>query len=293
MSFTQWGGDGENRFCAEHITFPNIKPGIYAPISPFEGVGVYAIKPKHDIIINTGLTQRVAKDIDKFLAARDLYKRFGFTHKRGLLLIGAPGTSKTITSMLLCQHVVKIGGVAIIAPTSDWFNPAVRAMTAVRQIHPDMPIINIMEEVEVLYNNEEEQESLMHLLDGVTQIDNVIHVATTNFPEKLDSRFLNRPGRFDEVIWVGPPDAATRRDYLKAVLPDDVPQKIVEDMVSQSDGLLLSHMRDLVCAVLVLGHPVKAAVERMRDMAKRCKEIEEARKKLEAGKEITKKEEVA
>ena len=55
---------------------------------------------------------------------------------------------------------------------------------------------------------------LLSLMDGLTRVDSVIVIGTTNRLDAVDPAF-RRPGRFDREIFVGPPDAAGRRDVLE------------------------------------------------------------------------------
>jgi len=55
---------------------------------------------------------------------------------------------------------------------------------------------------------------VLNLLDGVKQVDNIIYIATTNYPELLEERILNRPSRFDRRFHIGTPSAEVRKFYF-------------------------------------------------------------------------------
>ena len=61
---------------------------------------------------------------------------------------------------------------------------------------------------------------LLQWLDGSHQINKVINIATTNYPERLDRRIVSRPRRFDRIIKIEAPAARIRETYLAKKLPD-------------------------------------------------------------------------
>jgi len=273
MSKIQWAGYEDNLWEPVGGTLPKINPGVYKiNPSPFSNWTLSAIKPKHDTIIETGLVSEVFSTIQKFWASREQYHKFGFLHKRGVLMIGSPGIGKSMTAMCLCHKVAAHGGIAVMAqPQHPFAGMVTSCLRGIREAEPVLPILNLMEDIERFLKQTSGMSSLTSLLDGETQIDNVVHVATTNIPDKLDARFLNRPGRFDDVIYVTAPTPEVRRAYLMAVLPPEVLKDIahasqIDKLVEASDGLLLSHMKELIASVFVLGRTPESAVASLREM---------------------------
>ena len=74
----------------------------------------------------------------------------------------------------------------------------------------------------------------------------MLFIATTNYPERLDPRIYNRPGRFSHVIKIGYPGPAARRAYLKAILKN---HRDVEYIVENSGGFSIDHLTALINAV--------------------------------------------
>ena len=77
---------------------------------------------------------------------------------------------------------------------------------------------------------------MLNELDGVESLKNVVVVAATNRPEILD-KALTRPGRFDHLVYVPPPDADARREIVKIAvekmpLAEDVD---IEEIVQRTD----------------------------------------------------------
>lgn len=255
-----------------------LKPAIYNIVFSLAGWYLKPVTPKHDTIIETGICSRICADMDRFWAAKDTYTKFGFLHKRGVLMIGYPGTGKTMSAMLLARHIVEHGGVAIITPQdTDYLRHTSRVCADIRETNPDLALMLLLEDVETYYDGEPEQ--LLSLLDGQHQVGNIIYAATTNFPDKLDERLLDRPGRFDDIVWVGEPEAAVRRAYLASVLPSDSHNHI-DRMVGLSEGFLLSHLREMIALTFVMGRTPEEAAATIRAVQERNKANNKA--KLEA-----------
>jgi hypothetical protein len=129
-----------------------------------------------------------------------------------------------------------------------------------RTIEPERQIIAILEDIDALTEKHGESEYLA-LLDGESQVNNIVFVATTNYPERLDRRFVDRPSRFDTLRYIGMPADSARRAYLHAKIGDD---PVLDEMVEQSDGFSIAHLRELVILTQCFGHPVGSALQRLR-----------------------------
>jgi len=107
-------------------------------------------------------------------------------------------------------------------------------MNMIRRIEPTRQILAIMEDLDSLVH-EYGESAFLSLLDGENQINNIVFVATTNYPQKLDKRFKNRPSRFDTVKYIGMPSAQARDTYIRAKIKD-VSEKDIKQYVSKSEG---------------------------------------------------------
>lgn len=193
--------------------------------------------------------------------AHDMAKR-GLTAKRGLLLYGPPGSGKTSAVQLMSHHMIReMGGVVVFVT-----HPGGTALSLqlLRQLEPDRPVILLYEDIDAMVQRFGEAE-LLALLDGELQVGNVVNVATTNYPEHLDRRFTDRPGRFDRVTLVGMPQPDARAAYFAAKAPD-VPEPRRDQWVIASDGWSIAHLRELVVAHLILGESDDAVIARLTGM---------------------------
>jgi hypothetical protein len=210
---------------------------------------------------------RVLEGIRKFWASRERYARHGLIYKRGILLWGPPGGGKTVTTQLLMNEIVqKHDGIVLLIENPSW---AVEVLRFLRAIERERPLIVVLEDVDEIVR-EHSEHSLLAMLDGEHQTDNVCYIATSNYPERLGARIVNRPSRFDERIKIGMPSAATRLAYLQKTCGGA--EYPLGRWVADTDGLSIAHLRELVVAVICLEQPYDTVIERLRAMEIRPKD---------------------
>jgi hypothetical protein len=207
----------------------------------------------------------IVAEFEKFWTLEPAFRQRGFLMKRGFLLWGPPGSGKTSTVRLLVQRLITdCGGIVLLIEEPY---PAAACLQMARQIEPKRPIIAIMEDVDALIERCGENQFLA-LLDGEAQVDNIVFVATTNYPERLDRRFIDRPSRFDTIRYIGMPSAAARAVYLQTKEPSLQGEEL-EAWVSASEGFSIAHLKEMIIAVRCFGQPPAQVVERLEAMHSR------------------------
>lgn len=134
----------------------------------------------------------------------------------------------------------------------------------IRQMEPNTPLTVILEDIDEIIDKHGER-SILSMLDGENQIANVVYVATTNYPERLGARIVNRPSRFDERIFVGMPSALNRKLYLQTVVPE-MSESMMEAWVRDTTGFSIGLLRELVAAAFCLDQPYEEVLARLRSM---------------------------
>lgn len=207
----------------------------------------------------------IISEFQDFWNLGDEFRKRGFLHKRGFLLWGPPGSGKTSTVHVLVKRLISdLSGVVLFV---DEPGLAAGALQMLRTIEPKRPLIAIIEDLDALTVRYGEHEFLA-LLDGEAQVDNVVFVASTNYPERLDPRFVDRPSRFDTVRYIGMPSAAARKAYLKAKEPS-LTDGEMERWVTATEGFSVAHLKELIIAVRCLGQEFKDAIARLEKMHER------------------------
>jgi cell division protease FtsH len=200
-------------------------------------------------------------EIVDFLKSPQKYTRLGGTAPKGVLLIGAPGTGKT----LLAKAVAGEAGVPFFSMSASEFVEMIVGVGAARvrdlfkQARENAPAIIFIDEVDAIGRARgqlaiggasEQEHTLQQILtemDGFTGREGIIVLAATNQPDVLD-RALLRPGRFDRRVVVNLPDKAGR----KAILGVHVrkvplaPEVSLEELAQATPGFSGADLKNLV-----------------------------------------------
>jgi ATPase family associated with various cellular activities (AAA) len=263
----RWQSNGDY-FWNANLTLETLPAGLYRAMELANvGTCVEKIKVNADNLINfpDSPSAAVIGEIQKFWELEEEFKKRGFLHKRGVLLAGAPGGGKTSTLQQLISIVVKdYDGIAIFL---DHPRVAANALQMVRRIEPIRPIVGLLEDLDSLV--ETYGESLyLSLLDGETQVSNIVFVATTNYPERLDPRFIDRPSRFDVLREIGMPSAEARRIFLRT-RESSFTEAELDEWVKRTEGFSIAHLREMIILCRCYGKSLNDAVKRMEKMRDR------------------------
>lgn len=189
--------------------------------------------------------ENIIKTVDEFWTKKNRYDDLGFLFKRGILLWGPPGSGKTSILQTISQRMIEKNGLIIHCG-----NPRilVNGLSILRKIEKNRQIIVLFEDIDAIVNNCGEQD-ILGLLDGESQIDNVIFIATTNYPERLDKRLINRPGRFDLVQLIGMPSYKARYQFLHSKLSDCVDENVINNWAKKTKGYSIAHLKETIVSV--------------------------------------------
>jgi cell division protease FtsH len=200
-------------------------------------------------------------EIVDFLKDPKKYTRLGGAAPKGVLLVGAPGTGKT----LLARAVAGEAGVPFFSLSASEFVElfvgvgASRVRDLFKQARENAPAIIFIDELDsigrtrgqaVVGGSSEQEQTLNQILtemDGFSSKEGVIVLAATNQPDVLDKALL-RPGRFDRRVVVNLPDKVGREAILKVhtrsvPLAQDVD---LGELAASTPGLSGADLRNLV-----------------------------------------------
>jgi len=154
-----------------------------------------------------------------------IFEKTGIRPPKGILLFGPPGTGKT----MLAKAVATESGANFIAVKgpevlSKWVGESEKAIREIfKRARQTAPTIIFFDEIDAIAPmrgfshdsgvTERIVNQMLAEMDGITPLSKVVVIAATNRPDILDPALL-RPGRFDRLIYVPPPDKEARKEIL-------------------------------------------------------------------------------
>ena len=280
---TCWSNLKNEEFAPAYSTVPKVPAGVYEigwnsnmsthtlKKQPFTTDELYQL-PSPEI-------KDILNDINSFWQRVDVYKQYSFVHKRGILLYGEPGCGKSGIIQLLSNQLLELNGIVINIKSQEDIEMFTEFIQTFRKIEPDRPLVVLLEDIDSLAGEDRYSTSkLLNILDGVKQIDGVVYIATTNYPEKLQERLTNRPSRFDRRYKIELPNEDIRRAYITNKLTDDDLSKIdIEDWIKATEGMSLSHLKEVIISVIVMGKSFEETIDSLDNLKKAPRVKEQAK----------------
>lgn len=260
---SRWAKTGPDAWSAIGKTSKKLQSGFYDTSIRQDGTPVFVKKPLNtdDLIEpDNPILSQVLGEIESFWNKEELFKEHGFLHRRGYLFYGPPGSGKTALVQIIMKKLVERGGIILNGSRPAFLE---MALPVVRQLEPDRQIICLFEDIDAIVKHQGD-ENLLATLDGESQVDKVLNLATTNYPEQLDKRIKNRPRRFDRVLKIGMPERSIREQYfsLKLGIKDDELIKWVDKSV----GYSFAAMSDLVISVKCFDMDLDSAADKVEEL---------------------------
>jgi AAA+ superfamily predicted ATPase len=271
---TCWGTLQDEEFVPAFKSVDKVPAGIYEIVwnrslsqhtlkkQPFKTDELYQL-PSYEI-------QDILKDIQNFWDRKDKYKEYNFVHKRGILMYGEPGCGKSGIIQLISKQLIENDGIIINIKDQEDIDYFMDFIATFRKIESDRPLIVLLEDIDsIAGENSHSTSRLLNILDGVKQIEDVVYIATTNYPEKLQDRITNRPSRFDRRYKVELPNDEIRDAYIRHKLTDeDLTNVDIKEWVKRTEGMSLSHLKEVVISTIVMGREFEEVMDNLEGLKK-------------------------
>ena len=214
----------------------------------------------------------------------DLFAQLNATPPKGLLLYGPPGTGKTLLAKAVAHesesNFISVKGPELLNKFVGESEKAVREVF--RKARQASPCIIFFDEIDSVAPTRGSSGGDSHVtervisqflteMDGLEELRNVVIIAATNRPDIIDSALL-RPGRFDRLLFVPPPDLEARKQIFKihtrkTPLTDDVN---LDDLARKTDGYTGADIASLANTGVMLA---------LREHISKAKDPEDAKKR--------------
>jgi len=196
--------------------------------------------------------QELKEAIEWPLKYPDVFKRLGIKPPKGILLYGPPGTGKTLLAKAVANeseaNFISVKGPEVL---SKWVGESEKAIREIfRKAREASPCIIFFDELDAIAPRrgmhtdagvtDRIVNQILTEMDGIQILKDVVVIGATNRPDILDPALL-RPGRFDRVIYVPPPDVEGRYQILlihtrEMPLADDVDLRKIAEMTEGYTG---------------------------------------------------------
>ena len=268
----------ENVFKPTTKTIEKLPPGMYT-IEVDQNMFPFFVKKN----LNTDALYRfpdtscdaILSEVSDFWKLKKIFEDFDYLHKLGILVYGPPGGGKSACVALVIKEIIRRRGVVFLAD-----NPGVLigGLEEFRAVEPSRPCLIILEEIDSIISRYGDA-TLLSLLDGERSPVNVIFIATTNYPEDLEERIKNRPGRFDLRIEMGLPSYDDRLFYLKKKLEKREKEAVLIKYADQTDGWSIAHVKELIKQIYCFKKTFKVAHARIEGMQENISSEKTGRRK--------------
>ncbi|HKR73237.1 MAG TPA: CDC48 family AAA ATPase [Candidatus Nitrosocosmicus sp.] len=248
------------------------------------------------------IKQELQEAVEWPLKYQNVFTFADATPPKGILLYGPPGTGKTLMAKAAANeseaNFISIKGPELL---SKWVGESEKGVREIfRKARQAAPCIIFFDELDAIaptrggamgdsHVTERVISQLLTELDGLEVLTNVVVIAATNRPDIIDPALL-RPGRFDRILYVSPPDRESRLQIIKIhtkkkPLSEDVN---VENLADKTDGYTGADIASLSSAAVILSlrehiskYPdSKEAEKNKADLKITTKHFEEAMKKI-------------
>ena len=233
------------QLCNDAIRLPSRRQDVYI----IGGTNTH-FKPTvdwNDVILPEDLKEDLRLDMESFFKdGVAIYKELNLAPFRKLLLVGPPGTGKTMLCAAMAKLALKKRRVVVYVSGADddgaSFHKIHHALNVVASA--GYPVLLIVEEIDV-YLRKEDKARILNVLDGLESPNNpkgALLLATTNYPEVIDERIAKRPGRLDRIFVIPPvEDENLAESMLKRYMGpqwQDSHTEIVEYLVEQTGAFV-------------------------------------------------------
>ena len=245
-----------------------------------------------DVVLTPEITRPLRESVEGFFAQKKVFHDLGFAWRRGILLVGPPGTGKTMVCKAVAASLPTLPFLYVRDLHGNGKEEAIKKIF--ERARKLSPCILVFEDIDG-FINEHNRTVFLNEMDGFQSNDGLLVIASSNHPGKIDEALLKRPSRFDRVFHIGLPKKPERIEYCRRILSrtqmseriDPVLDK--ENLASQvgekTDGFTPAYLKEVFTAAALsraqegattldekFADAVMSQVEELRAHLKRAKD---------------------
>ncbi|MEA3559553.1 MAG: AAA family ATPase [Candidatus Thermoplasmatota archaeon] len=196
----------------------------------------------------------------------EMAKKYGVKPSKGIMMFGPPGCGKTLMLRAVASDLnVDMIGIKCSDVMSKWYGESENLVSGLfEEARARSPCILFLDEIDAIakrrdfYSTDDVTPRVLSIMlsemDGMDDAEGIIIVATTNMPDLVDPALM-RPGRFDKVMYIPPPDRVSREEILKVHLKGKYASDVIDvkKLALRSKGFSGADLANLVREASSLG----------------------------------------
>jgi SpoVK/Ycf46/Vps4 family AAA+-type ATPase len=273
-----------------------IKPGVYTFVETSAGLITQKVEIKKRVLLESiDNTKQILNEARTFFNKLHVYEKLGRPKKRGVLLYSSPGMGKTSAIEKFCGDAMAedAGTVVVIWPTSDIEADSVcRFLTTRSEYTAECTrLVLIIEDIgggerDGDHGRMAVDSGLLNLLDGVGVVFKLptFIVATTNHPENLLQSLADRPGRFDLMMQLSPPNHQEKIALLTFISKRELNDEEKEAIgMKGTEEFSIAHLEEVAVRAELHDKTYRQVIEELVNHSKKYKRNFEDKRSLGLG----------